>query len=110
MDFSQVYIVTFITRPHIESLLNAIADAGGGVIGQYTHCAFTTIGTGHFKPLEGANPRFGDKLQVNQADEWRVETFCERSVAKEVIEAIKAVHPYDQPVIYMMPLIDENQL
>ena len=110
MEFSRVYIVTAVTQDHIEAILNAIASVGGGIIGNYTHCAFTHSGIGRFKPLEQANPRFGEKGEIHTFDEWCIETFCERSVAKAVIEAIKAVHPYDQPVIYIIPLIDESQL
>ncbi|PJF29884.1 MAG: NGG1p interacting factor NIF3 [Phototrophicales bacterium] len=110
MNFSRVYIVTTVTQEHIEAILNAIASVGGGVIGNYTHCAFTHSGFGRFKALEDANPIFGEKGQINQFDEWRIETFCERKVAKAVIAAIKSVHPYDQPVIYVLPLLDEADL
>jgi len=110
MEFSRVYIVTTTTQDHIEAILNAIASVGAGIIGHYTHCAFTHNGIGRFKPLAEANPRFGEKGEIHTFEEWRIETFCERTVAKSVIEAIKAVHPYDQPVIYIMPLLDESQL
>ncbi len=110
MNFSRVYIVTTVTQEHIEAILDAIASVGGGVIGHYTHCAFTHNGQGRFKPLAEANPRFGEKGEIHTFDEWRIETFCERAIAKAVIQAIKSVHPYDQPVIYVMPLLDEADL
>lgn len=110
MEFSRVYIVTTVTQDHIEAILDAIASVGGGVIGNYTHCAFTHPGVGRFKALAAANPLFGLKGAINQFDEWRIETFCEREVAKAVIEAIKSAHPYDQPVIYILPLLDEDTL
>lgn len=110
MNFSRVYIVTTVTQEHIEAILDAIAAVGGGVIGNYTHCAFTNSGLGRFKALDNANPLFGEKGMINQFDEWRIETFCERGVAKAVVQAIKSAHPYDQPVIYIIPLLDEADL
>lgn len=110
MDFSQVYIVTGVTAEHVDAILDAISSVGGGIIGNYTHCAFTNAGIGRYKPMPDANPLLGAKGEINQIDEWRIETLCERAIAKAVIEAIKRAHPYDQPVIYMLPLLDEDAL
>ena len=37
----------------------AFAKAGAGAIGDYDRCAFTSPGTGTFRPLAGANPTIG---------------------------------------------------
>lgn len=110
MNVTRVYIVTTVTEDYLEAVLDAIASAGGGIIGHYTHCAFTNSGLGRFKPDASANPLLGEKGEINAIDEWRIETFCDRAVAKRVIEAIKRAHPYDQPVIYVLPLLDEDDL
>jgi hypothetical protein len=110
MEFTQVYIVTGLPESHLEAVLDAISRAGGGIIGQYTHCAFTNQGVGRFKPDESANPHIGAKQQINAVDEWRIETFCNREQAKAVVEAIRAAHPYEEPVIYVMPMLDIEAL
>jgi hypothetical protein len=110
MDFKRVYIVTTVPETDLNTVLDAISAAGGGIIGSYTHCAFTNSGLGRFKPGADANPHVGDKQEINAVDEWRVETFCDRGVAKRVVAAIRDAHPYEEPVIYMLPLIEEDDL
>ena len=104
-------MITVNTPPDsVESVLDAISAAGGGIIGEYTHCAFTSSGSGHFKPSEAANPSAGQKNVINSEPEVRIETFCERTIAKAVVQAIKGAHPYEEPVVYIIPLLDEADL
>lgn len=105
-----LYIVTTVPESHVDAVLDAIAAAGGGQIGSYTHCAFTNTGRGRFKPAEDANPHIGTVGQINAVEEWRIETFCARSQGRAVVDAIRAAHPYEQPVIYVIPLLDPDSL
>jgi hypothetical protein len=43
-------------------------------------------------------------------EEWRVETFCDRAVASAVVSAIRAAHRCEEPVIYILPLLNETDL
>lgn len=110
MDFTRVYVATTVPEENLHDVLEAIASAGGGVVGHYTHCAFTNAGVGRFKPDSAARPHLGAKEQINAEDEWRIETFCDRVVAKAVAAAIRQAHPYEEPVIYLLPLLDEEDL
>lgn len=110
MTDSRILIITTAPEDAVEAVLDAIASAGGGVIGAYTHCAFTNDGTGRFKPSAEANPHVGAKEQINAVDEVRIETFCSRDVAKAVVAAVRAAHPYEEPVIYLLPLLSEADL
>ncbi|MBI5667129.1 MAG: hypothetical protein HZC41_03905 [Chloroflexi bacterium] len=105
-----ILIITTAPEDAVEAVLDAIAAAGGGVIGAYTHCAFTNAGVGRFKPSAEANPHVGAKEQINAVDEVRIETFCRRDVAKAVVAAIRAAHPYEEPVIYLVSLLSEADL
>lgn len=110
MTGTSILIITTAPEAAVEAVLDAIAAAGGGEIGAYTHCAFTNDGTGRFKPSAEANPHIGAKEQINAVDEARIETFCRRNRAKAVVAAIRAAHPYEEPVIYLIPLLSENDL
>ncbi len=110
MQPQQVLIVVTVPPTNVEAMLDAIAAAGGGVIGDYTHCAYVSTGTGRFKPGEAANPHLGKKSAVNRVEEHRIETFCDRRQARSVMAAIRAAHPYEEPVIYMIPLLAEADL
>ncbi|HRL12815.1 MAG TPA: hypothetical protein PKX07_13110 [Aggregatilineales bacterium] len=105
MDGERVYIALTAPEDSVEAILDAIAAAGGGIIGEYTHCAFTCRGTGYFKPSADANPHVGARQALNAVDEIRIETFAPRERASAVVQAIRAAHPYEEPVIYVLPLL-----
>lgn len=107
---SRLMLAFTVPETHLKPVLNAIAAAGAGVIGEYTHCSFTTAGIGRFKPSAAANPSLGQREQINEEPELRVETFCDRDRAKAVIAALRAAHPYEEPVYYLIPLVDEADL
>ena len=106
----KVMIVVGSPPEYRDAVLDAIASVGGGVIGNYTHCAYTSAGQGRFKPDAAANPHIGTRGEINAVDEVRIETFCDRDRARAVAAAIRAAHPYEEPVIYIIPLLDESEL
>ncbi len=107
---SKVMIVVGVPPENVADVLSAISAAGGGIIGDYTHCAYTNAGEGRFKPSADANPHVGAKESINSVPETRIETFCTRDKAKAVAQAIRQAHPYEEPVIYLIPLLDEAEL
>lgn len=109
MEFKQVYLVTTVPETHLGAVLEAIASAGAGVIGHYTHCSFSNAGIGRFKPDARANPALGERHVINTEPEIRIETFCQRSDVKAVMKALRAAHPYEEPVIYLLPILDETE-
>ena len=94
----------------VDRVLEAIAEAGGGKIGNYSHCAFVVSGQGRFKPSAAANPHIGDIVRINTVDEMQIQTFCSRADAKAITQAIRAAHPYEEPVIYLLPTLSESDL
>ena len=59
-------LTTYIPVADADNLKNALFDAGAGTIGQYSHCSFTTEGSGTFKADETANPTKGKKRRASQ--------------------------------------------
>lgn len=97
-------IVLYVPESHADQLREAIGMAGAGKIGNYSHCTFTVKGTGRFKPLDGANPTIGEVGKLEEVEEERIETVCEGGVLKDVLKAIKDVHPYEEPATDVYPL------
>lgn len=95
----RVKIVTFVPEAKAQAVRDAIHKAGAGIIGNYTYCSFCLKGTGRFRPGEGAHPNIGKVGRLEEVSEERIEVTCNRDVFKEVIEAIKKAHPYEEPVI-----------
>jgi len=52
-------LVVFVPVADAERLLDALAAAGAGELGDYDRCAWTTTGLGTFRPLPGARPAVG---------------------------------------------------
>ena len=107
MDFQQVYLVTTVPEVHLSAVLEAIASAGAGIIGRYTHCSFSLAGSGRFKPDSDAQPAVGEREQINTEREIRIETFCPREQVRAVTAALRAAHPYEEPIIYLLPMVNE---
>jgi hypothetical protein len=90
----------------ILSIINAAADAGAGVMGNYTHICFYTKGTGNWLSEEGSNPTIGKVGEFSHEPEVRIEMICPEEKANAVKEAIKLIHPYEEPEIDFVKLVD----
>lgn len=99
-----VKFVVFVPETHTGVVLEAMGKAGAGVIGNYTHCTFSTKGIGRFKPGNGAHPYTGKVGKIEEVVEERIETVVERSKLSEVIKAVKEVHPYEEIAFDVYPL------
>ncbi|HMR72526.1 MAG TPA: hypothetical protein PKD68_00790 [Candidatus Saccharibacteria bacterium] len=107
---SKVKIVTFVPPEAAEAVRLAMGEAGAGKIGEYTFCSFSVAGNGRFKPSNETNPYSGKKNELNVENEERIEVVCDRSAAKQVIAAMRAMHPYEEVAFDIYPLIEENEL
>lgn len=90
-------IVVYVPKQHQEILRKAICDAGAGFIGNYSNCTFSSEGTGTFLPLEDTKPYLGKQGILERVQEVRLETIVPNSLLHTVLEAIKKVHPYEEP-------------
>lgn len=63
---------------------------------------------GTFKPTNEANPYIGEKNNLEFVDEEKLEVVCDVKKVKEVISILTKVHPYEEPAIDIIPLIDES--
>lgn len=97
-------LVVFIPSGHENSVLDAIALAGAGHIGKYSHCAFQTTGIGSFMPDEEAQPYIGRSGRLEKVEEIRLETVLPESVRKAVIDALMKSHPYEEVAYDLYPL------
>lgn len=92
----QYKLIVYVPLSHADKVRDAMGKAGGGVIGHYGFCSFSTMGTGRYKPLDGANPFIGEIGVLEQVAEERIEITVTELTIKAVISAMKAVHPYDE--------------
>ena len=110
IDVKKVKIIVTIPNENLEDVRNAICSEGAGVIGNYTYCTMTTKCIGTFKPSDNANPYIGEKNKLEFIEEEKLEVICDISIVKNVLKRLREVHPYEEPAIDIIPLINEEDL
>ena len=99
-------VVTFVPHEHADSIRAALAAAGAGRIGDYDSCTFSTPGEGRFRPLDGADPMIGTIGEIATVPEVRVEVVLGSHQRREVVAAMLAAHPYEEPAYDVVELAD----
>lgn len=109
-DVKKVKIIVTIPVENSKEVRNAICDEGAGIIGKYTHCTISTKCIGTFRPSDNANPYIGEPNRLEFVEEEKIEVRCEISMVKRVLKRLREVHPYEEPAIDIIPLIEEEDL
>ena len=99
-------LVVFTPPEALHRVSRAAFDAGAGRIGHYYDCAFFTHGVGTFCGGPGTHPTVGRAGRFEAVEELRLEVLAPRERLVEVLSAIRAAHPYEQPAIDAYPLTD----
>lgn len=103
-DFCCCKLEIFIPESHLEVLRTALQSVDAGHIGNYDSCLSFSRVTGCWRPLEGTNPYLGEANTISEEPELKVEVTCLREKVDATLDAIKAIHPYEEPVINVIPL------
>jgi hypothetical protein len=98
-----IKLLIIVQSTHEEQVRKALGDVGAGTIGSYTHCQFATKGEAQFMPVGNAAPAIGERFQLNIVPAVQIQTWCFESQLEEVVQAIKAVHPNEEPAIELVP-------
>ena len=99
-----VMLVVSVPTKHADALRKALGDAGAGKLGNYSHCSFSYSGTGRFLPGKDAEPAAGKRGKMSSVKEERIEMLCERKKMPQIIKALRAVHPYEEPAFHFIPI------
>lgn len=89
--------------------MKALSEIGVGKVGDYDHCFSTTEVQGYWRPLAGAKPFDGKIGELSSEPEIKLEVRCEFELVQLAIDTIKKVHPYEEPVINVFPLLNITQ-
>lgn len=90
-------LVYFVPVSHLDQTKSAVFEAGGGRVGDYDCCAWQCEGEGQFRPLPGSQPFIGEQGGLEVVREFRVELVCEDHCIREVVDALRRAHPYEEP-------------
>ncbi len=108
IDIKNVKIFVTIPIGYVDKVRNAMCEAGAGVIGNYSYCTTSVKSIGTFIPNEKANAFIGQSGKLEVVEEEKLEAICPIDKVKEVVKALRKAHPYEEPAIDIVPLIDED--
>ncbi|ALC89913.1 hypothetical protein AM500_09075 [Bacillus sp. FJAT-18017] len=103
-------IVVYVPLEDAERVRDALGKAGAGAIGNYSHCSFSSNGTGRFLPGENTNPHIGKQGQLEKVEEVRVETVVPSRLARKAVTAMLKAHPYEEPAYDVYPLENQGEI
>ena len=97
-----------LSKEDVDKVRNAVCEAGAGIIGNYDYCTSSVKSIGTFKPNDKANPYIGENNKLEFVEEEKLEFVCDIENVKNVISKLREVHPYEEPAIDIIPLLDEE--
>jgi hypothetical protein len=102
--FTDVKLEIFVPGEHAFRIRDELARVGVGQLGNYDHCVAMYPIRGFFRPLAGSNPFEGEEGKISEVAEYKVEVNCRRDLVDEAIKVIRRVHPYEEPLVNIIPL------
>lgn len=105
MNIFYLKLEIFIPETHFRALQKALQDVDAGHIGNYDSCLSYSRVTGTWRPLAGTNPFIGTEGEISEEPELKVEVTIRAETLDDVMRAVKAVHPYEEPLINVLPLV-----
>lgn len=101
-------LFTFVPINHAEKVRNALFEAGGGQIGNYSECSFNGEGLGTFKAGEGANPFVGQINERHSEPEIKLELVFPAHLQANMISALRTAHPYEEVAFDVVALANPH--
>ena len=97
-------LVTFVPKNYLETIQNALFEAGAGCIGNYDKCSFYTDGTGTYRANENAKPFIGEKGEFHHENETRIEVVFPNEKTNTVVANLLQNHPYEEVAYDLFPI------
>ncbi|HEX4374268.1 MAG TPA: Nif3-like dinuclear metal center hexameric protein [Puia sp.] len=101
-------LYTFVPVANFEKVRDAVFNAGGGNIGDYSEAGFSIQGEGSFKAGENANPFVGEIGKRHYENEVKFETVFPAYLQQQVVAALIGSHPYEEVAYDIMELANSN--
>ena len=98
-------LVVFVPPGALDAVRDAVFAAGAGRIGAYERCSWSTNGTGTYLGDEGSSPAIGEPGVEMHVAEVRLETVFPAGLQPQVVAALRAAHPYEEPAFDIYELV-----
>ncbi len=101
-----VKIITHVPRGDVGAVRIAMSAAGAGQIGNYTECSTQTACDGTFKGGDQSRPVIGNAGELHMVQEYCLTMVCSNACIAAVVHAARHAHPYEEPPIQVVPLME----
>lgn len=98
-------IAVYIPPEFAEKLMDSVTEAIEPYYKGYDRCFSITDIKGTWRPMKGSEPFDGRIGEISVAEEKKIEFIIKEEELKDVLRVIKAVHPYEEPAIDVIPCI-----
>ena len=97
-------IETYLPMENVPAMINALRSCIANQIGNYRNCFSWYPVSSAWTSLENASPYIGTPGTISNASEMKIEFLCHENKVSEVIDVIRTNHPYEEPVINILPM------
>ena len=103
-------LTTITTPENADEVRNALFHAGAGKIGNYENCSFNSTGNGTYRGNDDSKPVIGEKFELVQASELKIEVTFEKHLQRQIIKALFDSHIYEEVAyeIYDLQNVHQN--
>ncbi|MEP7143023.1 MAG: Nif3-like dinuclear metal center hexameric protein [Ferruginibacter sp.] len=102
-------LVTYVPIQQAEAVREAIFEAGGGHVGNYSECSFNTQGEGTFKGSGATDPFVGTPGIRHTENEIKIELVFPSWLERTIYKALVKAHPYEEVAYNITGLDNMNQ-
>lgn len=110
MQIDNVKIEVYVPASYLNEVMEAMSEAKAGEVGCYRKVSSSMPVQGTWMPVEGADPYDGEMNVLNHGLEYKLEMRCAYTQLSDVVQAIRMHHPYEEPLINLIPLLNEHAL
>jgi hypothetical protein len=89
-------LIIYAPTENVEEIKQALFNAGGGYIGNYSECSFSTSGVGSFKAMNNAQPhigKIGSRILVN---EDKIEVIVPQYKVQHCLQNVRNIGFYEE--------------
>lgn len=110
LDVEMVKLEIYVPEEYIASISEGLNQLGILNVGLYDYVSAWQKSCGTWRPLPGSHPFDGTENQLCTGQEVKLEVHCPIERVHDAIKVIRSIHPYEEPVINIIPLLNESQI
>ena len=105
---TQLKLSFYCPHDQVDTVTNALFEAGAGQVGNYDSCSFKGEGIGSFRAMEGSDPFVGKVGALHQEKEQKIDIILPAHLQNKVVSTLLISHPYEEVAYFIQSLENTN--